>query len=78
MYESELNEAVGNNEILKKHIDLLRKLSSDRIMCVGYDKGNFYLIECCDTYFYHELTKEECKELSELFKEIAEAIDDLK
>lgn len=29
-------------------------------------------MECCDECFYHDLTKEECVKLSELFKEIAE------
>jgi hypothetical protein len=46
-------------------------------MCVGYrDDGSYYLLECCDEYFGHDLTKEECIELSELFREIAEAIDE--
>ena len=75
MYESEFKATIDNNNVLEKHIDLLRVLSDDRIMCVGYEQdGNFYLMECCDEYFYHDLTKEECIELSELFKEIAEAI----
>ena len=72
----EFEAIINPNKILLKHIDLLRKLSDDRIMCVGYELcGNFYLVECCDGYFYHDLTKEECLELSRMFKEIAEAID---
>ena len=75
MNESEFKATLDNNKVLLKHIDLLRVLNDDRIMCVGYEQnGNFYLVECCDEYFYHDLTKEECVELSELFKEIAEAI----
>lgn len=75
MYESEFKATLDNNKVLEKHINLLRNLSSDRIMCVGYEQdGNFYLVECCDEYYYHNLTKEECLELSEMFKEIAEAI----
>lgn len=75
MYESVFKAMLDNNKILEKHIDLLRALSGDRVMCVGYEQdGNFYLMECCDEYFYHDLTKEECMELSELFKEIAEVI----
>jgi hypothetical protein len=75
MYEPDFKALLDNNQVLKKHEELLRTLSDDRIMCIGYEQdGNFYLIECCDEYFYHNLTKEECIELSELFKEIAEAI----
>ena len=75
MNERDFKVMLDNNKILLKHIDLLKSLSRDRIMCVGYEQnGNFYIMECCDEYFYHDLTKEECFELSELFKEIAEVI----
>lgn len=72
MFESEFNETINHNKILEKHIELLRNLSDDRIMCVGYNHdGSFYLMECCDEYFYHDLTREECIELSNLFHDIA-------
>lgn len=29
----------------------------------------FWLVEECDEYFFHELTKQDCLELSELFAE---------
>lgn len=75
MYESDFKAMINHNKILEKHIELLRNLSDDRIMCVGYEQdGRFCLMECCDEYFYHDLTKEECLELSKMFKEIAEAI----
>ena len=75
MYEPDFKAILDNNKTLLKHSGLLKRLSDDRIMCVGYEQdGNFYLMECCDEYFYHKLTKEECIELSELFKEVAEAI----
>lgn len=68
-------DKVINNPILCKHRDLLKTLSDNRIMCVGYHQtGGFYLIECCDEWFEHHLTKEECLELSEMFREIAERI----
>lgn len=74
MHEFGLGFHVDNNKTLLKYEDLLRKLVDDRIMCVGYEQnGNFYLVECCDEYFIHDLTKEECLELSEMFKDIAEA-----
>ena len=74
MHEFGLGFHIDNNKTLLKYEDLLRKLVDDRVMCVGYEQnGNFYLVECCDEYFIHDLTKEECLELSEMFKDIAEA-----
>lgn len=66
-----------NHPILQKHIDILETLDDDRIMCVCYDgkQNNFYIIECCDEWFYHTLTKEDCIKLSEMFKEIAEVLE---
>lgn len=32
-------------------------------------------MECCDYCFGHDLTKEECKELSEVFRELAEELE---
>lgn len=75
MYESDFRATLHGNKILQKHEILLRALSNDRIMCVGYEQdGIFYIQECCDDWYYHNLTKEECMELSEMFREIAEAI----
>ena len=75
MYKSEFEATLNGNKILQKYRDLLYRLSNDSTMCVGYEHdGIFYIMECCDDYFYHDLTKDECLELSELFKEIAEAI----
>lgn len=64
------------HSLLQKHIELLEELSDDGIMCVGFDEedNKFYLVECCDVWFHHDLTKENCLGLSELFKEIAEVI----
>lgn len=72
--EFDLKFHIDNNKTLLKYENLLRKLVDDRIMCVGYEQdGSFYLVECCDEYFIHNLTKIECLELSEMFKDIAEA-----
>lgn len=61
--------------ILQKHINLLRRLNDDRVMCVCYSESDgFYIEEQCDEWFSHTLTREECIELSELFKEIYENI----
>ena len=76
MNEFDLKLMFNNNPILLKYTKLLQTLSDDRIMCVSYTQDNsYYLVECCDEWFDHKLTKEECLELSEMFKEIAEAID---
>ncbi len=75
MFESEFEETLCDNEVLQNHRGLLKILSDNRIMCVGYEPhGKFYIQECCDGWYYHNLTKEECLELSDMFKEIAETI----
>lgn len=75
MYESDFEATLNNNKTLRKYSDLLKRLSDDRVMCIGYEQnGNFYIMECCDEWFAHDLTKADCIELSELFREIAEAI----
>lgn len=76
MFESEFEATLNKNKILQKYRKLLKTLSNDRIMCVGYKLGGkFYILECCDEWFSHDLTKEECLELSKMFKEIAESIN---
>lgn len=76
MFLSTLNEYMNNNEILLKHRNLLETLSGDRVIMVCHDDNEgYYIEECCDEWFCHTLTKGECVELSELFKEIAEILD---
>lgn len=77
MFERDFNYITSNCPVLQTHKKLLKTLSDDRVMCVGYgESGNdYYIMECCDEWFYHDLTKKECLELSELFKEIAEMIE---
>lgn len=70
------NHEEYNHPILHKHQELLTKIIDDRVFSVGYSKENdFYITEQCDEYFSHVLTKSECMEISELFKEIADEID---
>lgn len=77
MFESDFNECINNNEILLKHRKLLEAISDDRVMMVCHDDNEgYYIEECCDEWFCHNLTKEECVELSELFKEISDSIKD--
>lgn len=76
MYE--FKATLNGNKTLYKHEKLLKTLSDDRVVCIGYEQdGTFYIQECCDEWYYHDLTKEECLELSELFREIAEDLDNL-
>lgn len=75
MYMNEVGAAINGNKILQQHRSLLSKLYEDRVMIVGYEHDDtFYIQECCDDYFYHDLTENECIELSELFGEIAVAL----
>lgn len=62
--------------IIQRHKKLLQTLSNDRACTILHDEPKkFCLLECCDDYFGHDLTKDECTELSELFGELAEEID---
>ena len=77
MYKSDF-EIATRHPVLQKHIELLQELNNDRIMCVCYQENKegkeFYIEEQCDGWFRHTLTKSECIELSEVFREIAESI----
>lgn len=70
-YDQKDDEQV-KHKIIQRHKELLQKLSDDRVVGVLCTDGEISLIECCDVWFSHSLTKEECIELSELFKELAE------
>ena len=65
-----------NHPVLQKHINIIKELDDDRVMCVCYDdeKDRFFIIECCDEWYYRDLTKEDCIALSKLFHDIALAI----
>lgn len=71
-YGEDASEYV-KHPVLLKHLELLRTLMEDRVMCVFHSKNDgFWMEECCDNYYCHTLTRDECLELSEMFKEIAE------
>lgn len=82
MCQYELRLPAGENvtEYIKhpalyKHKELLKELVDNGIFYVYHVGGPRFIIEeCCDNYFSFELTKEQCLELSEMFKEIAEVI----
>ena len=46
----------------------------DRVFSLEWNGENITLMECCDYCFGHDLTKEECEELSEVFRELAEEL----
>lgn len=58
-------------QIIEKHRHLLTRMKKNRIFSLCFENNKFYLDEQCDDYFSHELTKEECFELSKMFDEIA-------
>ncbi len=61
---------------LYKHKELLEKFVSNGIFGVFHSKSRgFYVEECCDNWFNTTLTKEQCLELSEMFKDIASYIE---
>lgn len=62
----------NQSEALGKHEKLLEKIEKDRVFSIFQRDGVFYIAEECDMCFSHDLTKEECLELSELFQEMAE------
>lgn len=64
-----------DKEVVKKHEQLLKQLGEkDRVFSLEWNGENITLMECCDYCFGHDLTKEECKELSEVFRELAEEL----
>lgn len=61
--------------IIQKHKELLEKMSDERIFCVLNNEPNeFVLLECCDGCFGYEVEREDCLELAEMFREIAEVL----
>ena len=60
-------------DLLKK-TEEVEKINSERVFSIQNQNDEFWLVEECDEYFFHELTKQDCLELSELFAEIAKLI----
>lgn len=66
---------MDGKEIFDKHKSLLDKMKEDRIFSICFENDAVYLNEQCDDYFSHQLTKEECLELSRLFGKLATIMD---
>lgn len=64
-------------KIFQKYNDVLKKLGDHSVVDIGYreDVGGFYMCDGSVGYYWHTLTKDECIELSELFREIAEKME---
>ena len=62
-------------EIKKNKKKIKKKKKKDRVFSLEWNEENITLMECCDYCFGHDLTKEECKELSEVFRELAEELE---
>lgn len=61
--------------IIQKHKELLERLSDARVICVLCDElDEFFLLECCDGCYSYDLKREECLEVAEMFREIADVL----
>ncbi len=65
---------ICNYPEFEKYRKVLEKINSERVFSIQNQNDEFWLVEECDEYFLHELTKQDCLELSELFSEIAKFI----
>ena len=65
---------ICNYSEFEKYRTVLEKINSERAFSIQNKNDEFWLVEECDEYFLHELTKQDCLELSELFSEIAKLI----
>lgn len=65
-----------HHSILEKHRSLLEKMIEDRIFSIGFYDGKFLISEECDEYYSHALTKKEAHEISELFRELENSIEE--
>lgn len=67
--------------VLQKHVDLLEKFAEKELFAVFYwnykDENNkkLFLENCNDPYYRLDLTEEICRELAELFAELADEMN---
>lgn len=64
---------MSKNKVKKmlKQSKILRKLYDERVLSITTSRDEILLKEMCDEWFEVCLNKKECLELSELFKNIA-------
>lgn len=77
MYDKDF-KSFTRHPVLTKYRKLLEKLNSKHVMCVCYneDDKSFHLLECCYDWYSMEINKYDCLKLSQMFKEIAESMED--
>lgn len=63
-------------DILSRHFDIVNKLHAERIITISHHDGKVELTEACDDWYTSKLSKSECLEISELFKELADITDE--
>lgn len=61
--------------IIQKHRKILEKTSNERVFTVMLNRDKLALMECCDECFGMDLEAEDCLELADLFKELAEELE---
>ena len=61
-------------KILDDYSDIQFKFIDDRVFCIDVDENGIELIEQCDGYYSHKLTKQDCFDLSELFKKLGDEL----
>lgn len=54
--------------------DIINKLAQEQIFALDIIEDRLYIIELCDEWFGMELTKQDCIDLSNMFKFISENI----
>ena len=74
-YDYEGKGFFEKNNDLAKYKDTLKEVCNERVFFIGEDEGNYYLVENCDQYFAVKLTPELCNDLFEVFKILADKIE---
>lgn len=67
-----------NDSTLRKHRDIISKMEKERVFSIQryQHNGRYNISEACDNWFNIDLSKEDCLQLAELFKDLAEVIID--
>ena len=55
-----LVKKVSDYPEFEKYKNLLEKINSERVFSIQNKNNEFWLVEECDEYFFHELTKQDC------------------
>lgn len=64
-----------DHPILRKHKTTIETLIQERVFTVKKSEKGFCVMECCDEYFSHDLTRSDCLELAALFEDLAKELE---